>query len=451
MPVQASPLTAFSWSVQPLAEELVIELIDRVLVECPEARLLSERMQMETGTRFRDWVDYLAFAPDASLVGRLAGAGFRRSAVDGTTCFRHEAGLFPAVVLEERAGALVAVKVDSVVDFAAAHHCDAPIEGAPGGPLRRLVVTPDRRAQLAVVERHGFRGFAVPETTAELREASVRHLEAFRTRRRSFRDDRDGFAHARKLIDAAIREIGRDWACDLFFQAEREYWQRRNRAARVQKARQDALGLGWANHDHHTYRSSRQGFAPLIALLETLGFQARERFYAGREAGWGAQIVEQPVTGITIFADVDLSADEIQGDFAHEALPPRRELGTVGLWCALHGEAFLQAGMHHLECQFEFESLREQLQEAGVGMMKPFTEFPYLRQAFTEGERWAVAEERIAQLERDGRISAEKAEKFRREGAIGSHLENLERNQGFKGFNQTGISEIIAGTDPRRH
>ena len=46
-------------------------------------------------------------------------------------------------------------------------------------------------------------------------------------------------------------------------------------------------------------------------------------------------------------------------------------------------------------------------------------------------------------------ITQEQAEKFRKEGALGAHLENLERNEGFKGFNQTGINEIIAGTDPR--
>jgi hypothetical protein len=29
-------------------------------------------------------------------------------------------------------------------------------------------------------------------------------------------------------------------------------------------------------------------------------------------------------------------------------------------------------------------------------------------------------------------------------------MEILERNDGYKGFNQTGISEIITRTDPRR-
>ena len=32
---------------------------------------------------------------------------------------------------------------------------------------------------------------------------------------------------------------------------------------------------------------------------------------------------------------------------------------------------------------------------------------------------------------------------------VGSHLENLERKGGFKGFNQKAVSAIIAATDPR--
>ena len=36
------------------------------------------------------------------------------------------------------------------------------------------------------------------------------------------------------------------------------------------------------------------------------------------------------------------------------------------------------------------------------------------------------------------------------EGARGSHLEILERNEGYKGFNQSCINDIILRTDPRR-
>jgi hypothetical protein len=139
------------------------------------------------------------------------------------------------------------------------------------------------------------------------------------------------------------------------------------------------------------------------------------------------------------------------GDFAHAPMAPRRELGTVGLWCALHGEAIFQAGMHHLECQFDWHALKDQLQaEAHIRTMDPFTTFPYLRQAFTEGERWSVESARIEALLAQGQITPAQAEQFRTQGAIGSHLENLERNDGYKGFNQHGVSQIIAKTDPRR-
>jgi hypothetical protein len=46
-------------------------------------------------------------------------------------------------------------------------------------------------------------------------------------------------------------------------------------------------------------------------------------------------------------------------------------------------------------------------------------------------------------------ITAEQAEFFGREGAIGSHLENLQRRGGFKGFNQHSVSAVIAALDPR--
>jgi hypothetical protein len=106
--------------------------------------------------------------------------------------------------------------------------------------------------------------------------------------------------------------------------------------------------------------------------------------------------------------------------------------------------------MHHLECQFDFDAANEQLASSGVASMKPFTDFDYLRQAFTQGEVWPVDPQRIEAALAEGYITADQAEKFRRDGALGSHLEILQRDEGYKGFNQTGVSEIIARTDPRR-
>ena len=119
-------------------------------------------------------------------------------------------------------------------------------------------------------------------------------------------------------------------------------------------------------------------------MFTALGFQLRERFHAGAHAGWGAQILEHPTTGIVIFADLDLAPEEATHDFSHEPLPELPRPGTVGLWVALHGESILEAGMHHLEAQFDFDALRDGLKaEAGIETMPPFSDFPFLRQAFT--------------------------------------------------------------------
>ena len=108
--------------------------------------------------------------------------------------------------------------------------------------------------------------------------------------------------------------------------------------------------------------------------------------------------------------------------------------------------------MHHLEAQFEFDALRDGLKaEAGVETMAPFSDFPFLRQAFTAGERWRVAPHRADRALAEGWISADQREKFVRDGTIGSHLENLQRREGYKGFNQQAVSAIIAATDPRLH
>jgi hypothetical protein len=272
-------------------------------------------------------------------------------------------------------------------------------------------------------------------------------------RRRRFDDDAEGFDATEALLERVIELAGSsELACHLVFEVERDYWQSRNRAAQVQKARQDRLGLGWGNHDHHTFRCSRRFLPRVIALFERLGFRLRERFHAGEHAGWGAQILEHPTTGIVIFADLDLAPDEADDDFAHHALPDLARPNTVGLWVGLHGESILEAGMHHLEAKFDFDSLRDDLkQDAGVSVMKPFSDFPFLRQAFTEGERWPVSQARLDRCLSLEWISPEQHAKFLREGAIGSHLENLQRREGFKGFNQQAVSAIIAATDPRLH
>ncbi|MSU49231.1 MAG: hypothetical protein EXS37_09135 [Opitutus sp.] len=449
------PPASFDWPLCYEAERLIGSHVETFLLRNTFARRLAERMRDETGTDFFEWVDHLVLAPEHAPA--LYAAGFVEEKVDApadTVVLWHPRAMMPRVLLTSGAGAgsTLAIRPETLVDFLAAHDLGARIEGAFGARLRRALVNEENGAKLLAVERLGYRGFVVDEPTPEFVRGVLRSRELWRTRKRDFsqKSDAAGIEHAFARLDEVLALVDRDVACELFFAEERVFWEARNRAAQVQKRRQDRLGLGWGNHDHHTFRNSRAHFSDLMEFLTRLGFHKRERYYAGAEAGWGAQISEQPVAGIVMFADVDLMPDETAVDFSSHWLPVAPQLGTVGLWCGLHGDSFLQAGMHHLEARFDFARARDQLAAEGVNTMRPFSDFEFLRQAFTEGERWTVRPRRVAALRAAGLITPAQAEGFLRDGAIGSHLENLQRKGGFKGFNQKSVSVIISATDPRK-
>ena len=442
----------FDWPLAYPAEALLREHIAKFLGKNAFSRSLAKRMQDETGTDFFEWVDHLVLPPAAESA--LRETGFTEDDVElppGGRVLHHPRATLPrAIIQADESPAVIALRPEFVADFLAQNNLAAKIEGAPFARFRRAVVNVENDAVVEVVERRAYRGFQVEPLPPGRLEAILQVKEMWRTRRRFWADDAHGFALAKELLQRSLERVGQGETCQIFFEAERAYWETRNRAARIQKFRQDRLGLGWANHDHHTFRSSREHFVDLTEFLLALGFEKRERFYAGAEAGWGAQVSEQSLAGITVFADVDLLPDETQTDFSSIRLPAAPKLNTVGLWTGLHGESFLGAGMHHLEARFDYQLLREQLTAEGINTMKPFSDFEFLRQAFTEGERWPVARPRAEKLLAAGLITAEQCEKFLREGALGSHLENLQRHGGFKGFNQKSVSVVIAATDPRR-
>ncbi len=462
--------TEFDWKLWPETQACIDNWVTSALTGNAFAARLSERMCAETSTRFADWIDHIIVIQRKGLPTELVRLGYGRSPLFyavGTAVYAHEGGKFPRIVLvpgrdsEPEVDVVeVAIKVESLGAFSRAHDVGLEPVGYPIGPYRIARIA-GARTSLAVVERRGYLGFE-PFPGDLAREGRMKPhaardamaaFELWQGRRRRFDEDAEGFDVTETTLDRVLELCGsRDLACHLVFEAERDYWQSRNRAARVQKARQDRLGLGWANHDHHTFRCSRRFFPRVIRLFKKLGFTLRERFHAGANAGWGAQILEHPTTGVVIFADLDLATEEASADFAHLPLPELSKPNTVGLWVGLHGESILEGGMHHLEAQFDFDALRLALKtEENVEVMTPFSDFAFLRQAFTAGERWPVSKHRADRLLALGWIDAGQHARFLSEGAIGSHLENLERRDGYKGFNQQSVSAILAATDPRLH
>lgn len=441
-------MKSFDWQCHPGAETWLYSLLgefkekNRFLVD------LEQELNQKTSTRLFDWIDHFTIAYSASVERELEASGFEQeNAMPTYRLFTHSGAQLPSVLVVDEGGSKhphgISIKVESIADFLMVHRLERCIEGSPMAPYRRCLVHKEREVALLAVERKGVRSVEPLYHSEKQLDDSITTFERLQAR------SRHSMEQTMRLIEELVTLLGRDRAAWAVLEVERTYWQGRNTAAQFQKNRQDSVGMGWANHDHHTFRSSRKNFVHLVRLFETLGFYCRERFYAGADAGWGAQIMENQVCGLIAFLDVDLAAEELEIDFAHHPLPERNTLGTVGLWCALHGDSILEGGMHHMEAQFSFERLKEDLARLNIEMMDPFSKFPYLQQAFTKGEIWPVDPVRIETLLKQGLITNALADQFLTHGALGSHLENLQRNEGYKGFNKDNISLIIKKTDPR--
>lgn len=443
-------MSEYEWQLHPQAEALVDRLVAEAIGKSSDLAGFSERLAAQTATRPQDWLDSVA---GPATVDELAAVGYQPTRQTGL--WRHPGAQLPAVIAAEHYE--LALRVENIAAVAtsyaraAGHSAAAQLEGSPLAGYRRVVLSDQDGVVLAGVERRSWAAGTQPQTfsPSQARAASQAwQLLAERPRTLT------GLAGMRAQLPAAraaVELVGPDLAASYFLQQERGYWQRHNTAGALQHARQDRLGLGWGNNDHHTFRSSRAAFATLIGFLTLLGFRPRERFYAGAQAGWGAQVLEHPGCGGVIFADVDLTAEEVDLDFAHSQLAETGQYGTVGMWCALHGESLLAAGMHHLEGQFSFDELTASLAELGQPSMRPFSDYPYLRQAFTEADWWPVPAARLAALVAAGQLDPQRAAEIADTGAAGSHLENLARRSGFKGFNQTNVSATMLATDPREY
>ena len=436
------------WPRCPEAAAYFSQLLTEFCIKNPPVAALARRLEDEGGVDLHSLVDHWTLPPSEGLEEKLLALGLVKTTLpEGDEVFSHPGARLPRLRIKaKRTTPVLALGVENVREFCEKQNL--PLDSLHGdddsGYQCGHVELPD--GELMPIVRRGYVGFApqtAPQDLAEIRES-------LRARPREG-DELAVISEARARFETAEKSLGAGRATEEFFAAEREFYLVRNAAARWQYGRQVKLGIGWANHDHHTYRSSRAAFQDLIRLFVSMGFVCRERFYAGAEAGWGAQVLDHPESRVVIFADVDVSPEELDLDFSEALLPTKNSLGTIGLWCALHGSSIAAAGMHHIECEFLCQKVKNDAIASGFPVMAPFTELPYLWQAFTQGEIWPVSPEKLRPLVSVGHISAEQAEKFEKIGALGSHLEILQRWEGFKGFNKTAVSNIIRDTDARRN
>ena len=148
---------------------------------------------------------------------------------------------------------------------------------------------------------------------------------------------------------------------------------------------------------------------------------------------------------------MDLGVDEMDTEFSHHLLPELEKPGPIGLWCALHGESLLQAGMHRQVAWISNSQFWKDSQKTGIVLQEPLHESEQLKQGWTKGEMWGVDRKRVQALVQNGCISNSQAEEFLGHGVIGSHLEILECKEGFKGFDKNSLNAFIKQTNPLIH
>src|SRR5690606_33793809 len=100
-----------------------------------------------TGTRLVDWLDHLVVPPSDTFPSEALGVGYEIGIDLETTVWRHEAGMFPPLVVADRRmhGDLisgVAIKVEDVDHFLQINGLAKKIipVGVPGGQLRMALI-----------------------------------------------------------------------------------------------------------------------------------------------------------------------------------------------------------------------------------------------------------------------------------------------------------------------
>jgi hypothetical protein len=365
------------WLCHPRAENFIEQCVASLPAACAWQADLAF-----TNTRLVDWLDHLALANSAGLPGKLTGLGFVPEDVTAETddtVYYHPNALLPRVLLRDRTGAApgavvtLAVRVEDASQFIQARQIQATIEGTPFGPYRRARVWHQDGCEFLAVERRGHQGFIPVEAPPDYPLRYLHAFERWNSRPRQFDDARRAMSRALSLARSLVGELGTNLAAWVIFAAERDYWQRQ-RQERVVSLQEDRLGMGWVNRNHYTFRSSRKTFGALVQLLETLGFGPHERFHASARIGWGAQVLQQPACRMMVFVDLDTASTKDEHD----------------LWCILHGESMLIAGLYYLVSRF---TPSDAVEPAGLTVgweVETMNPFATLRQALAQEQAWEV-------------------------------------------------------------
>ncbi len=337
-------MTASLWSDYSEAHAFVQGIIKQSFDAAPEAEALMQRLLSGCGLSAFDMIDHIAM-PKSELAERL-GWSFTGGA------WRAPHPLLPPIWESPRMQ--IGFRVEAMEAFFAALGREGAIDGARFGPFRIATFTSMNAVTFCAVERFGWVGLKPPPPSARIIRRARIHQQIFRTRRRQFQNIERALAYTLRLSQAAAADLGPQWAGALFARAEREYWQTRSALASTPHRRQRAAGVGWCTTANLSYASSRAHLPKLIQILETLGYRHRATLVRRRDAlDWAALPFDPPPGAPIIRVHFDLAPYETVDEVLRGATAPLTWHGRPGIWCALHGESILEAGLHGLSARYD--------------------------------------------------------------------------------------------------
>lgn len=411
------------------AVELIRQAFESALAKAPQARALAQRLVDTCSVRLWDLVDSIGL----QNVSTLPSLGWRKRAPG---IWSHTRNALPDIVERDRLS--IALRVENLAHLLKTMGLETPIEGQEFGPFRRARIIDAGDVTFDAVERNGSDAHeAVYLPERRIRRALI-HQQLFRTRRREFRSADKGLNETRRLVAAAVADLGPSWACELFLRAEREFWMRWCAAGLLQFKRQARAGIGWCNVDHYTYIASREHAHDVMEILHELGFQLDETL---RVDGWASQVLRHPVVRTTATVDLDLGPDETLVGGAHP-LPPLLWHGCAGMWVDLHGEGLLESGPHHIACLLDRSAFARRAKSDDIALMQPSSDRREFFRQMTHAEARAIGPRRIDRLEHHELLTTRQAEHFRLHGGLAAHFECIERNDGFSGLDTPAAAPV---------
>jgi hypothetical protein len=118
-------------------------------------------MSQDTGTDFFEWVDYITITSDD--LPEFQNVGFVPDHVESESdVYYHPKAILPRVLVrKEGIPRVLAIRPESIVDFAVRHNLGVEIQGDFGSRFRQILVSEQDGHRFLAVECLAYRGYAV--------------------------------------------------------------------------------------------------------------------------------------------------------------------------------------------------------------------------------------------------------------------------------------------------